>query len=270
MKYTLMNGVLVSTPIIEMKRVAVVKDRADLLRDVDLVIERGESIVILGPNGAGKSSLIKTMVGELRHDTSMAGSYIRIRGEENFSLFDVRKAFGLVSGDLQIELSRDINVHEAVISGFFGSIGTNRSQELTMEMETAARSALSLVGSSHLSKRCLATLSTGEARRVLMARALVNQPEALILDEPMSSLDLTGRHIVRESLRALAGNGQAVVMVTHDPSDIIPEMRRVVLMKNGRVIRDGGLALLNPKDLSSLYDVPVKVERIEGRYIAWT
>jgi iron complex transport system ATP-binding protein len=114
------------------------------------------------------------------------------------------------------------------------------------------------------------TLSTGEARRVLMARALVNRPEALILDEPMVSLDLTGRHIVREALRSLANSGRALVLVTHDPSDIIPEIDRVVMMKDGRVIEDGGIEIITAENLSALYGVSIDLIRVDGRYIAWS
>ncbi|HNU36623.1 MAG TPA: ATP-binding cassette domain-containing protein, partial [Methanomassiliicoccales archaeon] len=168
-------------PIIEMHRVSVSKGTATLLREVDLTIREGERLVILGPNGSGKSSLIKTMMGEHRHDTSVPGSYVKLRGSELWNLFDVRKAFGLVSADLQVDLSKDMDCLEAVLSGFFGSVGTNRSQEIGPEMEKMAKDALSAVGSSHLEERRYYTLSTGEARRVLMARALVNSPEALVL-----------------------------------------------------------------------------------------
>jgi iron complex transport system ATP-binding protein len=255
---------------IEMHRVFVVKGRSKILKDVKLSIRTGERVVILGPNGSGKSSLIKVMLGEYRPDMSVPGSYVKIRGEEDFHLFDIRQAFGLVSPDLQVEFSRDMTVLEAVMSGFFGSMGTNRSQCLTPEMEDAALSSLAMVRSRHLAPRTMFTLSTGEARRVLMARALVNRPEALILDEPMVSLDLTGRHIVREALRSLANSGRALVLVTHDPSDIIPEIDRVVMMKDGRVIEDGGIEIITAENLSALYGVPIDLIRVDGRYIAWS
>jgi iron complex transport system ATP-binding protein len=259
-----------SGPIIEMGKAYVIKGRSVILRDVDLRIERGERIAILGPNGSGKSSLIKLMMGENRNDTSAEGSFVRIRGEENFSLFDVRKAFGLVSGDLQYDFRRSMTAIEVTLSGFFGSIGTNRSQELTAEMERKAEEALALVGSSHLASRTMSTLSTGEARRVLMARAIVNEPEALILDEPMNSLDLTGKHIVREAMRSLARSGKTIVLVTHDPSDMIPEIERVILVKDGCIYRDGGIPEMNEENLTDLYGVPVHLTMVDGRYFAWS
>ncbi len=256
-------------PIIEMHKVKVSKGSATLLRDVDLTIQEGERLVILGPNGSGKSSLIKTMMGEHRHDTSVQGSYVRLRGSDLWNLFDVRKAFGLVSADLQVDLSRDMDCLEAVLSGFFGSVGTNRSQDIGPEMEKLATEALEAVGSAHLAGRRYHTLSTGEARRVLMARALVNSPEALILDEPMNSLDLTGKRLVRAAIRKLAKEGRSLVLVTHDPADIVPEINRVVMIKDGRVFRDGGFQLLNEENLSILYDGPVGLRLVDDRYVAW-
>jgi iron complex transport system ATP-binding protein len=255
-------------PVIEMRRVSITKGRSTILRDVDLRIEPGERIAVLGPNGSGKSSLIKTMTGENRYDTSVDGAYVRIRGEDNWDLFSVRKAFGVVSGEMQLEFHRNIDGLEAVISGFFGSVGTNRSQDITPEMERAAREALRTVGAERLATRKVSTMSTGEARRVLMARALVHEPEALILDEPMSSLDLTGKHLVRESMRSLARTGRTLVLVTHDPADIVPEMERVIMMKDGRVFSDGSMDTLTEEKLSELFAVPIKLTKIDGRYWA--
>jgi iron complex transport system ATP-binding protein len=257
-------------PLVEMREVAVTKGRTTVLREVNLRIERGERIVILGPNGSGKSTLVRTMTGEDRHDTSVEGSSVRIRGEENWDLFDVRKAFGVVSGEMQLEFHRGMEAVEAVLSGFFGSIGTNRSQDITAEMEAAALTALEAVGAGVLARRRVSTLSTGEARRVLMARALVHRPDALVLDEPMSSLDLTGKHLVRESMRSLARSGRTLVLVTHDPADIIPEMGRVIMMKNGRVFSDGGMDTLSSESLTALFEVPVQLKKVGDRYLAWS
>jgi iron complex transport system ATP-binding protein len=256
-------------PIIEMHHVRVTKGTATLLHDVDLTIRSGERTVILGPNGSGKSSLIKTMTGEHRHDTSVEGSYVKLRGTELWNLFDLRQAFGLVSTDLQVDFSRDLECLDAVLSGFFGSVGTNRSQEISSEMEELALHQLASVGSEHLATRRFYTLSTGEARRVLMARALVNSPEALILDEPMNSLDLTGKRLVRQAIRSLAQDGRSLVLVTHDPTDIVPEIDRVVMVKDGTIFKDGGMEILSEKNLSDLYRTPIGLRSIEGRYFAW-
>ncbi len=256
--------------IVEMHNVSIVKEDRVILRDIDLRISSGERIAILGPNGSGKSSLIKTMIGEFWHDASVEGSYVKIRGTDKWNLFDVRKAFGIVSGDLQFDFRRNMKVFDAVLSGFFGSVGTNRSQNIDKEMEEMAFRALASVEAMHLAQRDISSLSMGEARRVMIARSLVNDPEALILDEPLSSLDLTGKHIVRQAMRSLVQSGRTIVLVTHDPSDLIPEIDRIIMIKDGGIIRDGGSELLTQENLSELYGVPIHLLKKDGRYCAWS
>lgn len=257
-------------PLVDMVRVHVARDDSRVLRGVDLRIERGERLAVIGPNGSGKSSLIKVMMGELRHDCAIKGSCVRIRGTEHWDVFDVRRSFGLVSSDLQLEFRRDISGQEAVASGAFGSIGTNRSQDLDDELGWRALEALREVGACHLASRRVRSLSTGEARRVLMARALVNRPEALILDEPMASLDLIGKRMVTRAMRSAARGGRGLVLVTHDPSEIVPEIERVVMLKGGRVFLDAGVEAVDDERLSALYGVPVHVRRLDGRLLAWS
>lgn len=257
-------------PIVEMKRVNVRKQESLILSDINLRIEAGEKIAIIGPNGSGKSSLVKVMIGEFWHDTSISGAFVKLLGNERWDLFDVRRAFGYVSSDLQSEFKREISCLDAVISGAFGSIGTNRSHRIDDRLRDRALEALSKVGSAHLAPRAVASLSTGEARRVLMARAMVDDPMALILDEPMTSLDLIGKGMVMEAMRSLAKNGGALVLVTHDPSEIPPEVERVVMMKHGRIFIDSDVSALNQENLRSLYEVPLKLRKVEGRYLVWS
>ena len=257
-------------PIIELHKVTITKGDSKILRKITLQIDRGERLVILGPNGSGKSSLIKTFVGEYRHDTTDDSSYVKIMGSEFWDIHEVHQAFGLVSSDVQIDFRRDMDGLEAVVSGFFGSLGTNRSQTVTREMTRKAREALASVGSERLARRSVSVMSMGEARRVIMARALVNQPEALILDEPMNGLDLTGKHLVREAMRALVVQGKALVLVTQDPSDIIPEIDRVIMVKDGRIFLDEGLDALNEINLTKLFKVPVSLCRGGDRWWAWS
>jgi iron complex transport system ATP-binding protein len=257
-------------PIIEMRNVNVRKQDSVLLSDVNLRIEAGEKLAIIGPNGSGKSSLVKVMTGEFWHDASTPGAFVKLMGKEHWDLFDVRRAFGYVSSDLQYEFKREIPCLDAVISGAFGSIGTNRSHDIDERLRERALEALRKVESAHLAPRAVASLSTGEARRVLMARAMVNDPMALILDEPMTSLDLIGKGIVMEAMRSLAKSGRALVLVTHDPSEIPPEVERVVMMKHGRIFVDSDASALNQENLRALYEVPLRLKKVEGRYLVWS
>lgn len=259
-----------SGPLIELNRVTVRKGDSKILRAVTLHIDEGERLVILGPNGSGKSSLIKTFMGEYRHDTTDERSYVRLMGSETWDIHEVHRAFGIVSSDVQIDFRRDMDGTDAVLSGFFGSVGTNRSQTITGEMNRRARYAMAAVGSERLGKKLMSVMSTGEARRVIMARALVNRPAALILDEPMNGLDLTGKHLVREAMRTLVKRGTSMVLVTQDPSDIIPEIDRVIMIKNGRIILDDGMDALDEGNLSRLFGVPVRLCHRGDRWWAWS
>jgi iron complex transport system ATP-binding protein len=264
------DGFVSTEPIIELHKVTVSKDDSKILKDITLQIDGGERLAILGPNGSGKSSLIKTFIGEYRHDTTDEHSYVRIMGSGLWDIHEVHRAFGLVSSDVQIDFKREMDGLEAVLSGFFGSLGTNRSQTVTREMDRRAREALASVGSQRLARKQMSVMSMGEARRVIMARALVNEPEALILDEPMNGLDLTGKHLVREAMRTLVGRGKALILVTQDPSDIIPEIDRVIMVKNGRIIIDDGIEALNEQNLTDLFKVPVRLCHRDDRWWAWS
>jgi len=133
--------------------------------------------------------------------------------------------------------------------------------------ERKARQVMELLEISHLAERDTNQMSSGEARRILIARALVHDPQALVLDEPTSSLDLHATHELREILRKLARNGISIVMVTHHLPDIIPEIRRVVLIRGGRVYRDGPKEqVLEAATLTGLFGIPVEVLERGGYY----
>jgi iron complex transport system ATP-binding protein len=239
------------------------------LNGLSLSIEAGEHVAILGPNGSGKSTLIKTITREcyplLKPETSL-----RILGQDSWNIFDLRAHLGLVSNDLMVQCTRDITGRELVLSGFFGSIGIWPNHHVTAEMQAAARHAMARLEVEHLAERWLDELSSGEARRLLIARALIHNPATLLLDEPTTSLDLPSLHEVRGRLRTLASGGVGLLLVTHHLDDIIPEIERVVLLRAGQVFLDGPKAgVLTSERLSSTFGVRVEVMEREGYYHAW-
>jgi iron complex transport system ATP-binding protein len=158
-----------------------------------------------------------------------------------------------------------------VLSGFFGSIGIWPGQHhVTPEMEQQALAAMEQVEAAHLAERWLDELSSGEARRLLIARSMIHEPSTLLLDEPTTSLDLTALREVRTHLRSLAKSGVGLLLVTHHLDDIIPEIDRVVLLQDGRIQADGRKdEVLTEKNLSKMFRVPVSVERQGEFYHAW-
>lgn len=262
-------GKIDSPSLLELKNVTVVRGGRKILDSVSLSIEQGEHVAIIGPNGSGKSSLIKTFTKEYHPLAAVDGLVLNIMGKGTWNVFELRKLLGIVSGDLQQTYFRQISVLDVVLSGFFSSIGIYYNHKVTPEMETRAREVLEFLEISHLTDRLMSELSSGEARRVLIGRALVHDPEALILDEPANSLDLKALHSFREIVRKIAGSGKSIILVTHTLEDIIPEINRVILIKNGKIFMDGKKQeILTDVNLSELFSLPVEVVKKNGYYQA--
>ena len=255
------------TPLIELENVTVRRDARVALDRVSLSIAQGEHVAILGPNGCGKSTLIKLISRDLYPVQKAEPWALRILGRDRWHLFDLRHQLGIVSNDWMQMCTRDYSGYEIALSGFFGSVGIWPYHPVTAEMERKTREVMELLEISHLAARPTNEMSSGEARRILIARALVHDPRALVLDEPTTSLDLRATWELREVLRKLAGNGISILMVTHHLPDIIPEMRRVVLMREGRVVLDGPKEqVLDAEALGGLFGVPVEVLERGGYY----
>jgi iron complex transport system ATP-binding protein len=239
------------------------------LDNVCLKIGTGEHVAILGPNGCGKSTLIKTITKEC-YPLLDEGSSVRILGKECWNVFELRTLLGIVSNDLMTACSREFSGRDIVLSGFFSSIGLWPHQEVTSDMNEDAERAMRMLEISHLADRYIDEMSSGEARRLLIARALVHHPQALILDEPSVALDISAQHELRVLLRKLAQSGIAIVMVTHHVSDMIPEIERVVLMDRGRIVADGPTRdILVESRLSRLFGRPVQLSERDGYYNLW-
>ena len=254
-------------PLIDFQNVTVERGGRIVLDGVTLSIAQGEHIAILGPNGSGKSTLIKVISRDLYPRLKPEPWSLRILGRDRWHLFDLRNHLGLVSNDWMQMCTRDYSGYEIVLSGFFGSVGIWPNHQVTTEMERKARGVMDLLEISHLAERNTNEMSSGEARRILIGRALVHDPQALVLDEPTTSLDLHASHELREILRKLAANGISIIMVTHHLPDIIPEIRRVALFRAGRVYCDGPTGqVLQAAPLSALFGLEVEVLNRGGYY----
>ena len=259
-----------STPhLLDFHNLRVMRGQKIALDDFSLRIEADEHIAILGPNGCGKSTLIKTITREC-YPVARPESSLSILGGESWNVFDLRARLGIVSNDLMLSCTSEACGRDVVLSGFFSSTAIFPNHAVDPAKQKLADAALAELKILHLVERPVCEMSSGEARRVLIARALVHKPRALLFDEPCNSLDLAAQQSLRQTMRELANSGTAIILVTHELADIVPEIQRVVLMNRGRVVADGPKdEILQVERLSALFGVNVEMARRDGHYHLW-
>ncbi len=253
-----------SESVLKLENVSVVRGNKKIFSGLSFDVPVGGNTAILGPNGAGKSTLLKLITREV-YPLAGAKSSISIFGEKSWDVRELRTLIGIVSADLQKMFPPDTRGIDVVRSGFFGTIGMRRSMRLSERRREAAREVLARLGVEKLALREFATCSTGEQRRLILGRALVSSPKALILDEPTSGLDLRSAIMYVESLRELMRAGTTVILVTHNIAEIPPEIGRVVLLDEGKILARGESAeILTSENLSRLFKIPLAVSRSRG------
>ncbi len=253
-------------PLLEFQNISVSHDGHLGLSGFSLTIHEHEHVAILGPNGSGKSTFIKTITRDC-YPLWTDDSHVHIFGRRMWNIFDLRPLLGIVHMDLmQSYIRHPYSGREVILSGFFSSVGIWPNHEVTQAMRERADELLERLEIAHLAGRTVSQMSTGESRRLLIGRALVHRPKALILDEPTASLDIRATHELLEAMRRTASE-TTIILVTHHLSDIIPEIGRVVLLRSGKVFRDGPKAeILQSGALPELFAMPVEVLERRGYY----
>jgi len=252
------------TPYLEMQEVEAWLGWRRVFQNLSLTLFKGEHTVVLGPNGAGKSSLIRLLNREL-YPVVREGSWLRLFGSDTINLWRLRARMGVLPQDQHTTYRGDVRAFDVVLSGFFGSVGLGRSQQPTSQQRQRVADLMEQMDLSVLQKDPFGSLSEGQRRRLLLARALVHDPEVLVLDEPTNGLDLQARYQLLDHLRQLCQRETTLLLVSHRIEEVLPEIQRAVFLKNGTVVADGPCHdLLADHPLSALFGTPLHVVAYGG------
>jgi iron complex transport system ATP-binding protein len=254
--------------VLELAGVTVVRDGSTLLDSVDWSVSEGERWVVLGPNGAGKTTLLQIAAARMHPSTGVAGVLGEVLG--TVDVFELRPRIGLASASLSERLPGRERVADVVVTASYGVTG--RWREAYDELDHArATELLRVLGVDHLADRTFGTLSEGERKRVQIARALMTDPELMLLDEPFAGLDLGGREDLVRRLGSIAADiyAPALVLVTHHVEEIPPGFTDVLLLRQGRVVAAGPLEItLTQANLEATFGLPLVLEQHGDRWSA--
>lgn len=257
-----------SDVVIAMSGVRVRRGTAWILSDVDWTVRADERWVLLGPNGAGKSTLINiaaTRLHPTRGSVTILGETLGLS-----DVFDLRPRIGLVGTSLTETIPAREKVRDVVLTASWGITGRWREEYADTDLRRAD-GLLALLGIADLADRAFGSLSDGERKRAQIARALMSDPEMLLLDEPAAGLDLGGREALVQRLSAMATSPDAPtsVLVTHHVEEIPVGTTHAMLLREGRVVAQGVVSdVLTGEHLTAAYGLPIDVERREGRWLA--
>ena len=259
------------SPLVEIRNATIWRGTTCVFEHLNLTIEQHERVAIVGPNGSGKTTLLKAINREL-YPVAKPESVFRILGCDTWNVWELRKHIGVVSQDLQQRYTSSTTALEVVVSGFHSSIGVHGTlaDRIDNQQIAAARATLDELGIGSLAGTALRSMSTGQQRRCILARALVHKPQTLILDEPTAGLDFAASFDYLARIRRLSDAGRNILVVTHHLNEIPPGIDRVVLLQNGQIAVDGQKnEVLTDDILSEVYEVPIRVTEINGYYLAY-
>jgi iron complex transport system ATP-binding protein len=256
------------TAVVELAGVSIVRGDARLLDDIDWSVDEADRWVVIGPNGAGKTTLLQILAAQMHPTTGVVGLLDEVLGAVD--VFELRPRIGLTSAALADRLPRSERVSDVVVSASYAVLGRWR-EEYDEQDHQRAKELLTELGIGHLSERTFGTLSEGERKRVQIARALMTDPELMLLDEPAAGLDLAGREQLVQSLGSIATaeGSPAMVLVTHHVEEIPPGFTHALLLKQGRIVAAGPIEqALTAQTLSDTFDLALSLDHRDGRYSA--
>ena len=261
-------GSVPMTDVLDLQDLTIRRGTTTILEDLSWQVRDGERWVVLGRNGAGKTTLLQVASGRM-HPTSGTATLLGSRLGAT-DVFELRPRIGLASAALADRIPSGETVRDVVLTAAYGVTGRWRESYEQLD-ETRAADLLAAFGVAHLAERWFGTLSEGERKRVQIARALMSDPELLLLDEPAAGLDLGGREELVAALSELARDTRspALVLVTHHVEEIPPGFTHLLLLRAGKVFASGPIEeVLTADNLSGTFDVPLRLDRADGRWSA--
>lgn len=262
---------MTDAPLIDIRNATIYRGETRVFEGFDLRIDQHEQAAILGPNGSGKTTLLKVLNREI-YPVRRDGSWVRILGREKWNVWELRSRIGIVSHELQMRYRNTTTGLDVVLSGYLSSVGIHGllSRQLSNEQKQHAIKIMHELGIGSLAGTPLHSMSSGQQRRCLLGRALVHSPETLILDEPTAGLDISASFDYLERIRRQIVGGKSIVLVTHLLNEIPPDIRRVILLREGQIVADGHKEdVLTEENLEKTYDARVKIARVDGYYLAY-
>jgi iron complex transport system ATP-binding protein len=254
--------------VVDLAGVSIVRGGSTLLDDITVQIDETDRWVVIGPNGAGKTTLLQVLGAQIHPTAGVAGLLGEVLG--TVDVFELRPRIGITSAALAERIPRSERVHDVVVSASYAVLGRWREDYDELDHQRADE-LLEQLGIAGLVDRTFGTLSEGERKRVQIARALMTDPELLLLDEPAAGLDLSGREALVRTLSDLARNpyAPASVLVTHHVEEIPVGITHALLLKGGHVVATGPVDdTLTAENLSATFDLPLALSRSDGRWAA--
>ena len=248
----------------DLKNINVYIDQKKVLSNININLHYGENTVILGPNGSGKTTFLKLLNRSIYPITSFHSSF-KLFNKENINIWDLRKRIGFLFKEMEQRVNNGVKLYDVISSGFSGIFNSRYTNLLSEREKIKINNLINEWDLSNIIDNDFQSLSDGQKRRALLARALVYEPSLLVLDEPFCNLDLKSNYILNKNINKLINQSINIIYITHNLDSILPETNRVILMKKGKIINDGNPnELINTKILSDLFNISIKVTEQEG------
>ncbi len=251
-------------PWADLKNINVYIDQKEVLSNINISLNHGENTLILGPNGSGKSTFLKLLNRSI-HPINSNNSSFKLFNKENINIWDLRKKIGFLFKEMEQRINIGVTLYDVIISGFSGTFNSRYSKLLSEREKIKIDDLINEWGLNNIISNEFKSLSDGQKRRALLARALVYEPDILVLDEPFCNLDIKSNFILNRNISKLIEQSVNIVYVTHNLESILPKTNRVILIKEGKIFKDGSPhELLTSKILSYLFNISINVIEQEG------